>query len=165
MPLRMHITKATAQNETVVVDVCQWNPVTGEVLHDLDEMNEMANEALKVADLRLLDMHTKMLEAESLEEYCTTEEWSKIISILDILSGRQTVDLVKRRWHSAREETADLEAARLAASKERIVMCAECLADEPISKMTAPDPEYPEIYICQGCLTFEKEREEKGLDK
>lgn len=119
MPLRFAITKTTSQGETMVTDVCQWNPVTGEVLHSVDEMTQMADEALKMSDVRLLEQHTRMLEAYQLEQYCTVEEWSKIVSILDILCGNQTPDMVRRRWQSAREETAELEAGRFVAMNGR----------------------------------------------
>ena len=115
-------------------------------------MLEMADGALKLADMRTLQDQTRMMEAYGLETECTAEEWSKIVSILDIVNGTQSADLVKRRWHSAREETADLEAARLAAQRDEIKMCAECFVDEPVSKMTAPDSRYPNIYVCKGCL-------------
>lgn len=115
MPLRFAITKATAQGETMVVDVCQWNPVSGEVLHTVDEMNAMADEALKLSDARLLEMNVRILEAESLEAYCTPVEWGKILSIIDVMCGRMRADTLRHRWQSAIEETAELEAGRLAA--------------------------------------------------
>lgn len=118
MPVRFAITKNSGQGETMVTDVCQWNPVTGEILHTVDEMLEIADEALKLVDMRTLQYHTRMLEAYSLEEYCTVEEWSRIVSILDIINGNQTADLVQRRWQSAREETEELELARIEARIE-----------------------------------------------
>lgn len=115
MPARFAITKSTAQGETMVTDICQWNPVTGEICHSIDEMTAMADEVLKLSDMRLLEMNTRVLEAESLEQYCTPEEWGKILSVIDVMCGRMSADLVKRRWQSALEETAELELGRLEA--------------------------------------------------
>lgn len=112
MPLRMAITKSTAQGEQFVVDVCQWNPVTGELLHTVGEMQAMGEEALRLGDARLLEMNARMLEAYNLEKYFSPETWSKIIDILDILSGRQSVDLVSRRWQSTVEENEELARIR-----------------------------------------------------
>ena len=113
MPLRLHITKGTGHGENITVDIPQWNPVTGVIEHTIDDMMIMADEALKLTDMRTLQDQARMLEAYSLEEECTPQEWSKIVSILDIVNGTQSVDLVKRRWQSAREETAELETGRL----------------------------------------------------
>jgi hypothetical protein len=60
-------------------------------------------------------MNTRVLEAESLEQYCTPEEWGKILSVIDVMCGRMSADLVKRRWQSAIEETQELELGRLEA--------------------------------------------------
>lgn len=133
MPVRMAITKTTGQGEQFVVDVCQWNPVTGEVLHNVSELTELANNALSLADLRLLEMNTRMLEAYSLEKYCQPATWAKILSILEVMCGRVTVDTVARRWQSEIEETAELEAGRAAASPNTLatanngdVYCQSC---------------------------------------
>lgn len=115
MPLRLHIVKGTGQGESITVDIPQWNPVSGEIEHTVDEMLAMADEALKLADMRQLQDQTRLMEAYNLDKECTPEEWSKIVSVLDIVNGTQTADLVKRRWQSAREETAELEASRAAA--------------------------------------------------
>lgn len=114
MPLRMAITKQTAQGEQFVVDVCQWNPVTGEICHEnMDELTQLADEALKLGDCRVLEMNTRMLEAYALEQYFTPAVWARVIAILDIFAGRQTADTVARRWQSEREETEELEQARM----------------------------------------------------
>lgn len=109
----MAITKATANGEQFVVDVCQWNPVTGDMVHDsVAEMTELAEGMLKLGDLRLLDMNTRMLEAYNLEKYFDPVTWARVVSILDILAGRQTAHTVVQRWQSEIEETAELEAGR-----------------------------------------------------
>jgi hypothetical protein len=113
MPIRFALTKSTAQGESFAVDMTQVNPVTGEVVHQtVAEMAEMVDEAFKLADIRLLEMNTRMLEAYGLEQYFTGPQWVKVVAILDILSGRQTADTVARRWQSEREETAALESLR-----------------------------------------------------
>ena len=112
MPIRMAITKQTAQGEQFVVDVCQWNPVTGEVLHGISEMSEMADEMLKLSDVRLVEMNTRMLEAYNLQQYCPPDAWTMVNDVLDVLAGRQSVDAVARRWQSRVEETRELEEIR-----------------------------------------------------
>ena len=116
MPIRMAITKVSGQGEQLVIDVSQWNGVTGEIVHkDISEMSDLFNQALAFADIRLQEMNMRMLEAYNLEVYFKPETWQKVVAILDILAGRQSVDTVLRRWQSEVEETADLEAGRLAA--------------------------------------------------
>jgi len=112
MPVRMAVTKTTGQGEQFVVDVCQWNPVTGEVAHTVAELTELANQALALADLRLMEMNTRMLEAYNLESYCQPATWSKILSIMEVMCGRVSVDTVARRWQSEIEETQALEEER-----------------------------------------------------
>ena len=112
MPVRIQITKETAQGEHFVVDVTQVNSVTGEVLHTLYQMSEMADEMLKLSDTRLMEMNTRMLEAYNLQQYCPPDAWTMVNDILDILAGRQSVDTVARRWQSRVEETRELEEMR-----------------------------------------------------
>lgn len=113
MPVRMAITKQTASGEQFVVDVCQWNPVTGNILHkDISEMTQLADECLKLADLRASVMHQRMLEGYGLHQYCRPETWLKIQSVLDILAGNISADTVVRRWQSEIEENAELKASR-----------------------------------------------------
>lgn len=113
MPIRFAISKSTAQGESFAVDITQQNTVTGEIVHStVAEMTEMVDEAFKLADVRLLEMNTRMLEAYGLERYFTGPQWVKVVAILDILSGRQTADTVARRWQSEIEETAALEEGR-----------------------------------------------------
>lgn len=64
-----------------------------------------------------MEMHARLLEAYQLEKYCTGSEWSKVVCILDILAGRQSIDQVARRWHDAEEENRELEVGRLAAQQ------------------------------------------------
>lgn len=116
MPIRTAITKVSGQGEQIVVDVCQWNPVTGAIAHDsVDEMAQLMDDMLRFADARLEEMNMRMLEAYHLESYFDPGEWQKVISILDILSGRQSAAMVRQRWDSIREENADLQAQREAA--------------------------------------------------
>lgn len=113
MPLRMAITKQSGQGEQLVYDVCQWNPVTGEIAHDsIAEMSAILDEALQGADLRMQEMNLRMLEAYQMEQYFTQDVWQKITQILDILAGRQSAAQVVQRWQAALEETQELEQAR-----------------------------------------------------
>lgn len=155
MPVRIDITKQTANGESYVASACQWNPVTGKIEHTFDEVMELADKALRLADARLVEMYTRLFEAEQIEKYCTPEEWSKVVSILDIIAGRQSINQVARRWHDAQEETAELEAGRAAAS---MAMCTECFSNELVSDLTVPDPNYPNVHICATCLAYEKKQ-------
>jgi cytochrome c553 len=131
MPLRMAITKSTAQGETMVVDISQWNPVSGEIMHDsIKEMTELADAALTLGDSRMMEMNTRMLEAYELEKYFEPATWARVVCILDILAGRQSAETVARRWYSEVEETEALAAARQAHMQEQNgvvdTMCSVC---------------------------------------
>jgi hypothetical protein len=116
MPLRFAITKQSGSGEQIVVDLCQWNPVTGEIVHDtVAEMTAMADEALQVSDSRLAEMNMRVIEVAGLREYFTPEAWYKVVSILDIISGRQSAEQVKQTWDSITEENEALEQGRQAA--------------------------------------------------
>ena len=117
MPIRTAITKVSGQGEQIVVDVCQWNPVTGAIVHStVDEMAELMDSMLKFADARLEEMNLRMLEAYNLESYFEPGTWQQVIAILDILCGRQSAVMVKQRWDSIKEENAALEQGRLDAA-------------------------------------------------
>ena len=116
MPLRFAITKATGQGEQFVIDICQWNPVTGDIVHlDINDMSKELDEAFRFADTRLLEMNTRMLEAYHFEEYFDTATWQKVVAILDILAGRQTAAIVRQRWDATQEENEALAKQREAA--------------------------------------------------
>ena len=121
MPLRMAITKASGQGEQLVVDVCQWNPVTGDLLHTVDEMSELFEQALAFADVRLQEMNLRHLEAYDLEKYFDVQIWQRVMAILDILAGRQTAQTVAQRWHSEVEETQALADCRQQHYNEHLV--------------------------------------------
>lgn len=113
MPVRMAITNQTAMGEQVVVDVCQWNPVTGAILHENTlDMLALARECLILVDERKREMHHRMLDGYGLREYCTPEEWLKISTVLDILAGNVSADTIARRWQSTIEENMELENGR-----------------------------------------------------
>jgi len=113
MPLRMAITKVSGQGEQIVIDVSQWNGVTGEIVHkDIEEMSVLFNQAMDLADCRLLEMNTRMLEAYKLRDYFDAEHWQKVISLFDILAGRADVTTVKQRWDDTLEENRELAAQR-----------------------------------------------------
>ena len=108
----MAITKASGQGEQLVVDVCQWNPVTGALLHNIDEMSKLFEQALGFADIRLQEMNLRHLEAYELEKYFDQQTWQRVTAILDILAGRQSAQDVAHRWHSEVEETQALAEQR-----------------------------------------------------
>jgi hypothetical protein len=119
MPIRAAITRVTGQGEQFVVDVCQWNPVTGEIMHaDVDEMRTLANDMLQLSDIRMYEMNMRMFEAYGLEKHFDAGTWQKILQLLDILAGRTDIAQVLQRWEATREENAALEAGRKAAHEE-----------------------------------------------
>ena len=108
----MAITKASGQGEQLVVDVCQWNPVTGAIAHTIDEMSKLFEQALGFADVRLQEMNLRHLESYELDKYFDQQTWQRIVAILDILAGRQSAQTVSQRWHSEVEETQALSDER-----------------------------------------------------
>lgn len=127
MPLRMAVTKVSGQGEQIVIDVSQWNGVTGEMMHDIAEMSALFNNAMDIADLRLFEMNNRMIEAYNFREYFKPEDWQKVAAILDILAGRADAQTVKQRIESAIEETRELEEMREAAYQEKQAAIAEAL--------------------------------------
>lgn len=116
MPVRMAITKVSGQGEQLVIDVCQWNPVTGDVVHnDIDEMQDLMDSCLVAADDRMHEMNMRMLNAYHFENYFDPGVWQQVVSVLDVLAGRQSPAAVINRWDSIKEENAELEAGRQAA--------------------------------------------------
>lgn len=132
MPIRTAITKVSAQGEQITVDVCQWNPVTGAIVHkDVGEMAQLMDTMLKFCDVRLEEMNLRMLEAYNLEEYFTPGEWQKVLSILGILGGQQSAAMVRQRWDAIREENHALEKERLQHYNEEMAQAIH--EDEQIS--------------------------------
>jgi hypothetical protein len=114
MGIRMALTKQSAIGEQFVVDVGSWNPVTGELDYDsIDSMLEAAQSMLKLADVRTEEMHLRMLEGYNVRKYVTQDQWTKILDVLEVICGKQSMETVVRRWESALEETAELEQGRL----------------------------------------------------
>jgi len=117
--IRYVITKSTAQGEQLTVEVAQCNPVTGETEHTREEVAELVDDAVAHADMRMIDMNLKMLEAYELEKHFDPHTWNKVISILDILAGRQTAAMVVQRWEASIEETQALADLRQEAYDNR----------------------------------------------
>lgn len=117
MPLRLAITKVSGIGEQIVADVCQWNPVTGDIVHDsTEEMLELFNATLDKVDSRMQEMNMRVIEASGFRQYCTHNEWSKILSILEFISGKQSLDIIVSRLRAAKEENEELERGRTAAA-------------------------------------------------
>lgn len=116
MPARIIISSQTASGEQVQIDVCQWNPVTGDIEHDsTDAMIDLGKEYMCIVDERKAEMHQRMLQGYGLRQYCTPEEWYKISCVLDIIAGHMDGETVARRWQSSIEENAALAEGREAA--------------------------------------------------
>lgn len=122
MSVRIVMTKQTASGEQIQIDIPSWNPVTGAVEHtSVDEMSQVFDDVMKTVDMRSQEMHMRMLEAYNMRDYCTPEIWSKLVDLLDILSGKQSIDTVQRRWVSSIEETEALEQARQEAYNQSLL--------------------------------------------
>lgn len=149
MPIRTAITRQTGQGEQMVVDCCQWNPVTGAIVHEsVEEMQWLTNEMLKLSDTRLYEMNMRMLEAYAFEKYFTPDVWYRVISILDVLAGRVDPQQVIKRWEDSKEETEELERGRLQAMQNGAVRT-EAVAQTEIT-------EHNGNYVAQcGCSVYE----------
>src|SRR5712691_7913386 len=102
MPVRLAIIRATGQGEQFQADVCQWNPVTGQIMYDsVMDMHKLVDEVFAISDVRVLEMNTRMFEAYGFEKYFEPQVWSRVVSILDVLAGRTTPDAVIRLWQSS----------------------------------------------------------------
>jgi hypothetical protein len=113
--IRMAVMKDMPGGGSTTVDIPSWNPVTGELCSSLDDMHETYREACQILDERHIEMNMRIIETSGLRTYFTQEEWSKVISLFDILAGRQSAAQVVQRWESIREENRELEEMRLAA--------------------------------------------------
>jgi hypothetical protein len=151
MPIRTAITRVTGQGEQFVVDVCQWNPVTGEIMHnDVDEMRTLANDMLQLSDIRMYEMNMRMFEAYGLEKHFDPGVWQKVLQLLDILAGRTDIAQVLQRWNATIEENAALEAGRKAAH--------DASADEQQHWKTHDSTQDDYIVSC-GCALYADGRE------
>lgn len=114
MPVRFAYTKVVGQ-EQFVVDIAQWNPVTGTQEHDnVDEMVGLLDACTKMIDIKAIEMQERVLEVEGMRQFCTAQEWMKIRSVLDIVAGRNTAHNVVRQWQAEKEENEALEQDRIA---------------------------------------------------
>jgi hypothetical protein len=111
----MAVMKDMPGGGSTTVDIPSWNPVTGELHSTLEDMHETYHEACQILDERHIEMNMRILETSGLRRYFTQEEWSKVISLFDILAGRQSAEQVRQRWESIAEENRELEEMRLAA--------------------------------------------------
>jgi hypothetical protein len=112
--IRMAVMKDMPGGGSTTVDIPSWNPVTGELHSTLEDMHETYAQACQILDERHIEMNMRIIETSGLRKYFTQEEWSKVISLFDILAGRQTAAQVASRWESIAEENLELEAARQA---------------------------------------------------
>lgn len=112
--IRMAVMKDMPGGGSTTVDIPSWNPVTGELHSTLEDMHSTYQEACQILDERHLEMNMRIIETSGLRQYFTQEEWSKVISLFDILAGRQSAQQVAQRWEAIREENSELAAARQA---------------------------------------------------
>jgi hypothetical protein len=120
----MQLQKETGTGEHLLVHIEQYNPITGEMVHeDIAEMAEVMEQALHYSDTRLHQMNMRHITAYQLESFFEPGEWLKVLSILDIIAGRVDAAIVRKRWESIREENAALTAAREEAEAQRMARC------------------------------------------
>lgn len=114
MPIRLNVVKQNGQGEQVVFDICQWNPVTGAIVHEtVADMQRLLDECLAFGDLRVMELNNRMFEAYALAEYFEPGIWQQVIALFDILAGRQSAAMVKQRWDAIKEENLSLQNGRL----------------------------------------------------
>lgn len=113
MPIRFAVTKQSSLGEQIVADVCQWNPVTGDIVHStVGQMKGLMEEALTLVDDRAAQMHQRMLAAYNMKQYCTGEEWMKFSAMLDVITGKMDPEFLVQRWEAIKEENAALQHGR-----------------------------------------------------
>jgi hypothetical protein len=117
MPVHMSVVKDIGGGESITINISQVNPVTGEVEYtDPGEMQKVFDEVLNMAEDRMQDMVARIMETAQLRQWCTPNEWDKIVSVVDIIAGRVEAHVVAKRWQSKQEENEALaEGRRLAA--------------------------------------------------
>ena len=121
MPLRFAVTRQLGTGEQVVVDVCQWNPVTGDIVHDnVDQMATLLDKAFTFVDERAIEIYLRVFEIHKLRDYFAPEEWMKVASVLDIIAGRVDIEMVIHRWNAIKEENQALEDGRLEAMQKAL---------------------------------------------
>jgi hypothetical protein len=99
-----------------------WNPVTGVPSQStVDEVKDSIDHALLILDDRANLAHKRTLDAYGMLQYFPAELHSKVIEIIDVLTGKADPGLVVQRWQAAIEETADLEQGRIQAQKAQIL--------------------------------------------
>jgi hypothetical protein len=139
--IRMAVMKDMPGGGSTTVDIPSWNPVTGELHSTLEDMHETYREACQILDERHIEMNMRIIETSGLRKYFTQEEWSKVISLFDILAGRQTASQVVSRWEAIAEENRELEEMRqehLARTQEERV---RELAQEYVATFTEEEKE------------------------
>lgn len=120
MPLHMSIVKDIGGGESVTINISQVNPITGAVEYTQPgEMKTVFDSALDMVEERMQDMVTRIMETAQLRQYCSPDEWDKIVSVIDIIAGRVEAHTVARRWHDKIEENETLAQGREQAAKER----------------------------------------------
>lgn len=116
MPARFVIQKSLGTGEVYTVDITQCNPVTGVVEHTQDELPAFIDEQLANLDRRTAELEVRTFESNGMRDHIVSyygiELWAKIVDFIDIMTGKQTADMVMRRWISGMEETNKLELGR-----------------------------------------------------
>jgi translation elongation factor EF-Ts len=134
MPISFQVVKASAMGEQLTASIVQCNPVTGEREHDNNEMEELLNNAVAALDERMIVMNMRLLEAQQLQPYCHPSVWIKVQQVMEVLCGRMGVELLKARWQSEIEETADLEAERAKHAAQKAIAEEHAFYDDMIRR-------------------------------
>jgi hypothetical protein len=122
MPVHMSVVKDIGGGESITINISQVNPVTGEVEYtNPGEMKEVFDEVLEMAEDRMQDMVTRIMETAQLRQWCSPDEWDKIVSVVDIIAGRVEAHVVAKRWQSKQEENAELAEGRRVAAQQAMV--------------------------------------------
>jgi hypothetical protein len=127
MPISFQVVKASAMGEQLTASIVQCNPVTGDKEHTVDEMEELLNNCVAALDDRMIIMNMRLLEAQQLQPYCDPSVWIKVQQVMEVLCGRMSMELLRARWQSEIEETAELEALRAEYAATQLVQNADTL--------------------------------------
>ena len=111
MPLDLAVNINTAGCQLSAV-VSSHNKVTGDKELELDQADELLNDAAHILETIKYSANIRMLEVYSFSEYFEPGVWQRVMQVLDVWAGRVEPGQVIANWQSIREENAALEADR-----------------------------------------------------
>lgn len=164
MPLQYSITKVTATGESIIVHIGQCHPVSGEVMHSVEEMDAMLQKASDSTTERMFDMNMAMLEAYHLDAYFDPGVWLRVKQVMEVLAGRMQAQVLQHRWESAREETAEMERMRAVHAQQQVGLQSSVpLNMAPISTVV-PEQELRQMTVDEQRQAHERMQHDKSAE-